>query len=221
MVLILAALAGVLWNLTAQADRPKDSADSELEALTEEIRVLEAETRLATTRHMYLLVDLTNQLILIKGRGLELYRLPISSWTAAEPASLNQSFRLRGRPPVVRPKAVPPADSSIQPALPEPINLRDMPAEYDLVFDPTLTIIVAPPLHEQPWLRAQSHIREWWQRAFAWVHLNPASGQGPPGPRLRLTMSVEAAKSLAWAVTDGMPLLIIKPVAKPVETPTP
>ncbi len=200
-------------DLFALAERPQDALGSELETLTEEIRALEEETKLAASRQVYLLADLINNVIVIKGRGLELYRLPIFSWTGAELGSLNGSFRLRGRPPVIRPKAVAPPDSSTQPALPEPISLRDMPAEYDLVFDPNLTIAVAPPLHEQPWLRTQSHLREWWQQAFGWVQLGPTSGPRPAGPRLRLTMTREAAKSLAWTVTDGMPLLIAKPAA--------
>jgi hypothetical protein len=194
-LLILTALVIGSGNLFALADRPK--------------------TKLAASRQVYLLIDLINNVIVIKGRGLELYRLPIHSWTGADPGSLNGSFRLRGRPPVIRPKVVAPADSSAPPALPEPISLRDMPAEYDLVFDPNLTIAVAPPLHEQPWLRAQSHFREWWQQAFGWVHLGPTSKPSPAGPRLRLTMTRDAAKSLAWTVTDGMPLLIVKPAATP------
>lgn len=212
-ILILTALVSGSGNLLAQADRPTDSPDSKLETLTEEIRVLEAETKLAANRQVYLLVDLINNVIVIKGLGLELYRLPIFSWTGADLGSLNGSFRLRGRPPVIRPKVVVSADPSTQPALPEPISLRDMPAEYDLVFDPNLTIAVAPPLHEQPWLRAQSHLREWWQQAFGWVHLGPTAKPSPAGPRLRLTMIRDAAKSLAWTVTDGMPLLIAKPAA--------
>jgi hypothetical protein len=33
-------------------------------------------------------------------------------------------------------------------------------------------------------------------------------GQQAAGPRLRLTLSREAAQSLAWSGTEGMPLVI-------------
>lgn len=201
-VLVLATLAAGLVDLPVLAGFPKKAREHELEALREGIRVLEAETKLAASRQVYLLVDLPNQAIFIKGRGLVLYSLPIRSWSMTEPAFFDRIFRLRGRPAVVRPKVVPTAPSSSQLSLPDPINLRDMPAEYDLLFNPGLTIVVAPPFHERPWLRIRSYLREWWQRAST------------KGSRLRLTMSVGAAKSLAWVVTDGMPLLLAMPFSQ-------
>jgi hypothetical protein len=81
-----------------------------------------------------------------------------------------------------------------------------MPGEYDLVFDPPLAIFVGPPLREQPWLWGRSRWREWRTRLASWLGLVPA--QDRSAPLLRLTLSAEAARSLAWSVTDGMPLLI-------------
>jgi hypothetical protein len=88
-----------------------------------------------------------------------------------------------------------------------------MPQAYDLLFHPPLTIAVAPPVQEELWLWAKSRIREWWGR------LTLATGfasdrETVAGPRLRLTLSQDAAQSLAWVVTDGMAVIITQPTQR-------
>lgn len=112
-------------------------------------------------------------------------------------------FRLRARPQVVRPKAAPPDDPAQ-----DPIELKDMPAAYELLFDPTLAVTVVPPLQERPWLWAKSFMRDSWTKIASWIHSTVATDEKSTSPFLRLTLSAEAAQSLAWSVTDGMPLLI-------------
>jgi len=168
--------------------------------------LLEEEIKLASRPQIYLLLDLSEPILYIKGRGIELHRLPVLQWKTSGGGFLSGLFRLRGRPEVDRPKAEPSKDPSLPTDL-EPINLQDMPAEYLLLFEPGLLLAVAPPLHEQPWLWARSRLREWWLRFASWTGVASPANQ-VAGPRLRLTLTGEAARSLAWTVTDGMPLLI-------------
>ena len=111
-------------------------------------------------------------------------------------------LRLRARPPVIRPKAT----SAVEDA-PPVIELKDMPHTYGLLFQPSLTIIVAPPAQEELWLWAKSRIREWWGR-LALAAGFASDRETIAGPRLRLTLSQDAAQSLAWVVTEGMALII-------------
>ena len=183
---------------------PAAPLESDAESLREANRVLEEEVKLAARRQLYLLVDLSENVVRIKGRGMELHRLPISAWSSAEREALRWLFRLQARPAISRPRTVPEGDP-----LADLIDLRDMPMEYDLRFDPPLIIAVAPPARERPLLLAKSLAREWWSRVVWRFRRDPAASGGPP--RLRLYLSQEAAQSLAWSLADGMPLLIRTP----------
>ena len=176
---------------------------NDLDSLREANRVLEEEIKLASGPRVYWLLDLSERVIAIKARGVELHRFPILAWHMAGEGSVAEGFRLRARPSVARPKA-----TSGDEASQELIELKDMPAEYELAFDPPITLFVAPPVHEGPWLWAKSHLREWWRGLASWGRSVVAPSQKAAGPRLRLTLSREAAQSLAWSGTEGMPLLI-------------
>ncbi|MBI3603744.1 MAG: hypothetical protein HY205_04770 [Nitrospirae bacterium] len=185
--------------------KPSRIDQDDLELLREANRLLEEEIKLASRPQIYVVLDLGEKLLFIKGRGVELHRFPIKTWRVSGAQSVSGLFRLRARPTVTRPKAVPGHDPSL-----EPIGLEDMPAEYLLVYDPGLFLVVAPAIREQPWLWAWSRLREWWTRLGAWTRLAASNEPTAAGPVLRLTLSPEAARSLAWSVTDGMPLLIGK-----------
>lgn len=199
----LATLLLAFFTMTSGPASPSGLETGDFETVREANRVLEEEIKLATRPQAYLLVDCSERVVVIKSRGVALYRLPIIDWYLSGEGPLAGVFRLRARPPVVRPKAMPGEDPSS-----DPIDLHDMPADYDLVFDPALILAVAPPLSEQPWLWAQSHLREWWRRAVAWVRVAATADQAVADASLRLTLSGEAARSLVWSVTDGMPMLI-------------
>lgn len=173
------------------------------DALREANRILEEEIKLAARPQIYLLLDLPDRIIAIKGRGIELHRLPIAAWQTVEERAMAGVFRLRARPQLIRPKVAPPDDPTQG-----PIELKDMPATYELLFDPTLAVTVTPPLQERPWLWVKSLMRNSWIGAVSWFRSAAALDEKATSPRLRLTLSVEAAQSLAWSVTDGMPLLI-------------
>lgn len=171
------------------------------DSLREANRVLEEEIKLAAKPQIYLLLDLPANAMSIKGRGIELHRFPIVSWRASTQRPLGTVFRLQARPPVARPKAAI-AENPDQ----APIELKDMPVAFELQFDPPLTLWIAPPATEGPWGWVKSRSKEWWNRFRSWVAPDAAAN----APHLRLTLSTDDARSLAWSVTDGLPLLIIR-----------
>jgi hypothetical protein len=172
-------------------------------SLTEANRLLEEEIKLVGHPQVYVLVDLADAVILIKGRGIELSRLPIASWRLSRPGTLTGVFRLHARPLVARPKAVLPAEDTTP-----VIEVDDMPQYYDLLFHPPLTISVVPG-PGQPWLWAQHLIREWWWRFKLTV--GRSFFDSPPGAHLHLTLPQDAAQAFAWSLTDGMAVLIRRP----------
>lgn len=164
---------------------------AEREAIQEANAVLQEEIKLAARPQTYLLVDVQQGIILVKARGMEIHRWSLQSWRARgdrPPAGL---FRLKARPPVDRPRARPGED-----ATEHPIAVSDMPAEYELVLDPSLIVVVAPPARDHPWLWFRGLLREGWIRTAT------------TGAWLRLVLSPKDARSLAWSVTEGMPVLI-------------
>jgi len=199
-------LGALIWALPPSSSAPTSQGSGQAgdpAVLREANRVLEEEIKLAARPQIYLLLDLHDRVIAIKGRGIDLHRLPITAWQTVEERAMAGVFRLRARPQVVRPKAASPHDPAQN-----PIELKDMPAAYELLFDPTLTVTVAPPVQERPWLWVKSLMRNTWTSVVSWIRSAAAIDEKATSPCLRLTLSIEAAQSLAWSVTDGMPLLI-------------
>ncbi len=179
--------------LVAGAQAQQRDVTAERQALLEANKVLQEEIALAARPQTYLVVDVAHGLLLLKARGVEIHRLQVLAWRAPEDRPPVGLFRLTARPPVDRPKASPGED-----ATEHPIELGDMPAEYQLVLEPALTLAIAPPFQDHPWLWLRGLMRGWWTRAVSkgsssWLHL---------------TLSPESARSLAWSVTEGMPFLI-------------
>jgi hypothetical protein len=175
----------------ADVQRPQDAG--ERQAIQEANALLQEEIKLAARPQTYVLVDVHHGVVLVKARSLELHRLPLLDWRprgTRPPAGL---FTLTVRPPVDRPRTMPGED-----ATEHPIELSDMPAEYTLVLEPSLVVLVGPPLQDHPWLWIRGLLREGWTRIAS----------VGAGPWLRITLSSENARSLAWLLTDGMPVLI-------------
>lgn len=178
-------------------------------AVQEATRVLEEEVKLAARAQTYLLIDLFTRTIQIKGRGIELHRIPIAAWSAKAVQNMKGAYRLIARPPVLRRKIDPTA-----PIEQEPISLADMPMDYALSCTPPLTIDVAPVAGENPvqWLRAQGKM--WWRNAKDWSDSFSAGHSVAQSPHLQLEVSAEQAQSLAWSAVDGMALVIRRPTDK-------
>jgi hypothetical protein len=78
-------------------------------ALQEATRILAEELKLASRPQAYVIVDLIDRVVVIKGRGVELHRFSIEDWSAGQLADASTTFRLQTRPPVTRRKIEPAA----------------------------------------------------------------------------------------------------------------
>lgn len=207
----MTALCAILFLLLAlpsvalsSKQLPQNSLDSDNPAVWREAnRVLEEELKLAGRPHPYLVLDLSTQIVFIKGRGLELHRLPALECQTTDERQMKGVFRLTARPPIVRRKAVP-TDNPEQ----EPISLKDMPVAFELHFQPPLTIRVIPQALENPWEWLMSMGVNSWSLLKNWISALLSGNSLTIPPTIRLTIRTEEAQSLAWSVTEGMPLLI-------------
>jgi len=175
-------------------------------SVKEAARVLEEELKLAVRPQTYVLIDLAEKTIYIKGRGLELHHMPIGQWTVKAPGTLTGVHRLVARPSVVRRK-IEPGKSAEQ----DPISLADMPADYDLSFASGLTIVVASSAAKDSLVQGIAFMgKAWWRRAKNWASAIGQDSSIPPA-HLELTISVGHAQSLAWSLVDGMAIIIRRP----------
>jgi hypothetical protein len=206
MTVLFTLLACVLIVIpVSQAEEPDGGLTVDTNdpaALQEATRVLREELKLASRPHTYILIDLVSRSVLLKGRGVELHRLPIERWRASSQSDLPALFTLHKRPPIMRRKIDPSAGAEQ-----DPISLSDMPTEYQLRFSPPLTIYVDAPLPGN-WQWALWTGRTWYRRLKTWVSILWTGDASPSTPSLQLTLAPEQAQSLAWATTDGMALLI-------------
>jgi hypothetical protein len=173
-------------------------------AIIEANRLLEEELKLAARPQIYMVLNLATQVILIKSRGIELHRLPVAEWRQVGEGSLTGVFRLRGRPSVNRPKAAPADNTNTTVTA---IELQHMPDRYDLIFDPGLIISVGQSAGERPWPWVRGMVEEWWGRLAGMLGMT-VHADGATAVRIHLTVAQEIAQSLAWTMTDGMPLII-------------
>ncbi len=201
---ILLSLISVSWAAEPEVIPPGGLADSA--SLQEATRVLEEEVKLAAKPQTYVFIDLAANVILIKGRGVELHRSPIERWSASDLSRFAALYRLRERPQVTRRKIDPMAVAEQ-----DPISLVDMPTTFTLKFSPPLTILVLSNTDGNPWQWTLQRGRVWWRRLTAWGQILRTGDMSPPPPSLDLTVSLDHAQSLAWTVTEGMPFLIRRP----------
>ncbi len=202
-VLVFMTVSTVVRPAIAELASPTPPQNaSEGRHLREANRLLEEEIIVASKAQVYLLADLSLPAILIKARGIELYRLPIQSWQLSGKVAWPHLYRVLQRPPVDRTEARIGTDATA-----DPVELVEMPAEFLLSCDPPLQVSVRPPPGQQPWYWARNQARTAWQMLSAWLR-GLAIGSPPGQPWLRLTLLAEDARSLAWALTDDMPLLI-------------
>ncbi|HEU4684130.1 MAG TPA: hypothetical protein VFS39_06490 [Nitrospira sp.] len=201
--LLLCLLVIVVQDVSAGEPGSLGADEHDFASLEEATRVLAEEVKLASHPQTYLLVDLVAGTIVMKARGIELQRLPFSSWSAESRERMTGTFRLLERPSVQRPKLTP--SSSEHP----PITLDDMPNHYHLLFSPPLGIDVIPPMGDAPlqWVLMQAKTVARYLRSS----LSISGAADPPPPHLVLTLSEDRAQSLAWSLVDGMPVIIRRP----------
>ena len=179
-------------------------------ALQEATRILAEEVKLAARPQTYVILDLVDHAVVIKGRGAELHRLPIQHWSAAHLAEASTTFRLQARPPVERRK-IDPAAGTEQP----PISLDDMPTDFTLTFSPSFVVTVQPSISDDFWRWLRFIAREWWIWITDWTRRLATGNEPPAQPVLRLSLTPLHAQSLAWTVTEGMPFLVRRTGSSP------
>jgi hypothetical protein len=196
----------LLSTLPAGATEPENVFGIDLNdpaALQEATRILAEEVKLAARPQTYVIVDLADRAVVIKGRGAELHRFPIEQWSASHLAEVSTTFRLQARPPVTRRKIEPSAGGD-QP----PVSLDDMPTDFTLTFSPSFLLAVHPSATADFWRWLRFTLREWWVWLKNWIRTLATGKEPAPQPVLRLTLTPHHAQSLAWTVTEGMPFLI-------------
>lgn len=196
----------LLSTLPAGATEPENVFGIDLNdpaALQEATRILAEEVKLAARPQTYVIVDLVDRAVVIKGRGAELHRFPIEQWSASHLAEVSTTFRLQARPPVTRRKIEPSAGGD-QP----PVSLDDMPTDFTLTFSPSFLLAVHPSATADFWRWLRFTSREWWVWLKNWIRTLATGKEPAPQPVLRLTLTPHNAQSLAWTVTEGMPFLI-------------
>ena len=198
---ILLSLTPGIWAAEPDVTPTVDVADPV--ALQEATRVLEEEIKLAARPQTYVFIDLASNVILIKGRGVELHRMPIESWSASHLDQFMPVYRLRERPLVSRRK-IDPAAGAEQ----EPISLGDMPTTFTLLFSSPLKVLVSSNTDGDLWQWTMQRGRAWWRKLTVWGNMLRAGDPALSPPSLDLTVSYEHAQSLAWTVVEGMPFLI-------------
>lgn len=206
MSLLASVLLLLLLNPASHAGELGAFPDLNLEdpaSLQEATRVLEEEVKLASRPQTYLLIDLVTRSIQIKGRGVDLHRIPIVAWSLKASGSIKGIHRLTTRPPIARRKIDPTA--SVEQ---EPISLADMPMDYTLSCTPPLTIKVLSSPGDNPLHWIASRGTKWWWEFKEWTATFSAETHPPTNPSLMLEISTEQAQSLAWSVVDNMPLIV-------------
>ncbi len=206
---LCALLILVIFTTTSWAKDVETFPDLNLNdgrALKEATRVLEEEVKLAARPHTYVLIDLATKSVHIKGRGVDLLHIPIIAWTAGSKEEFKGIHKLVARPSVVRRK-INPGSASEQ----EPISLADMPTDYVLSFTPPMTITVVPSaMSEHPVQSVLNLGKAWWHGLTNWT-TSLMTDQASKSPHLHLTITADHAQSLAWALVDGMALVIRRP----------
>jgi hypothetical protein len=175
-------------------------------SVKEATRVLEEELKLAAGPQTYILIDLVENTIQIKGRGVGLHQMPIDRWSVGTREALTGIHRLVARPSVVRRK-IEPGKGAEQ----DPIALADMPADYDLPLASGLTIIVASSAARDSLIQGIAFMgKAWWRRVKNWTSTIGTDSSTMPA-HLELTVSVDHAQSLAWSLVDGVAIVIRRP----------
>lgn len=201
-ILLLLAFAAPGWGKEPEAFPDLNLTDGQ--AIKEATRVLEEEVKLAARPQTYVLIDLVTKIIHIKGRGVDLHRIPIILWASDSRDHLKGIHKLTTRPAVVRRKIEPGAGAEQ-----EPISVADMPVDYVLTFTPALTITVVPSAAENNLLKGALFLsKAWWRQTKTWAGTVFSDQSSKQSGQLQLTLSADHAQSFAWSLVDGVAVVI-------------
>ncbi|MDR4494887.1 MAG: hypothetical protein AB7P17_14970 [Nitrospirales bacterium] len=183
---------------------------------------VETELALAKTKSLYMVVDLPNNLAVLKARGITLRTFPLQgiNWIGS-PLGLPLNLHLKGKDPMISPLPISPPpvidntapldedkELSNSPPPAKALTVSDMPLRYDLVFDNQIVVIVQP--HHLPafWDNAFQQFASWAGRVAA--HVATWKEMFGQSSDLYLVLSMEPADAQAfyWAIVAPMPWLV-------------
>jgi hypothetical protein len=197
-------------------------AEDDVASLARDVRVLEAELRLARKEKVYVVLDGRDTTVRIKAAGLTLKTLPITRWTSwgdavgLLPRALVRKSTLfePKRPTIVPEAAEAPAKAAGRPESPQTgielnaLELNDMPARFQLALDQGIRIAF--------WPEPTGFFSRWWERATyaGWYLTRPFptvwnSLLGRPYAALYLRVAAQDARALYWVCRDGIEFLVI------------
>jgi hypothetical protein len=195
-------------------------AAAELQALQNENLLLKAELQLARTGKLYLLVDLRNQAILIKGGGATIWRLPVSRSRIYGSAPAPKMRRLVAKKSLFAPSrpVVPIAGGEEGKGQAAEIGdtvleLEDMPDNYRLLLDDGTMLVVEPERADWRgrigllWSGTWGGLRRVFHRLRPW---------GPvAGSEVLLSLAGTDARRLYWSFDLETPCLLKQPAEQP------
>lgn len=204
--MVFTLLAG---NGIAQTNTGDDSQD--LFQQYKEITFLEAELGLASKPAIYLVLDLTDNSVRLKAKGMVLREMAVaqsSFWGDPLPIKplvlIKKSSFVKPERVVIKPGEAADTDSFQIEAL----ELDDMPQQYSLVLEHNITINVKP--HTAGFLPAIG-------KGFSWLATSISrpfptlisKAKGETLTEIDLWLASENAQALYWAFTEGMEILIL------------
>lgn len=173
------------------------------------------ELQLAKTKSLYVVIDITKNIVLLKARGIPLRTFPLTQveWIG-DPLVRSTVLHLKTKDPSVSPLPItPPSDASPESPLEgpaTPLTVNDMPNRYELAFQENLTILVQP--HHLPsfWDNMVQQVAAWGQRVAARMATWGSSHQ-------YLVISLDPAEAQAWywATIPPMTCLMIPGNSQP------
>ena len=181
------------------------------------------ELPIAKTKSLYMIIDISRKLGILKARGMTLRTFPFHdiAWignSIPQPSS----FSLTTKDPMISPLTLSPPpipektaeatreeDQSAQVAPPKAQTVEDMPLRYELVFADRMMVIVQT--HHLPafWDNAFQQMANWTGRVTANVSTWKEVFGKPAQPYLVLSMEQQDAQALYWAVLPPMSWLVV------------
>lgn len=188
-----------------------DMLGAELASARRRTAVLEDEVELARRNDFYLVLDPAVPELILELRGAELRRYRVvkvelgrgrTAWVPRGDAKPPIAGVVRSGGEIVPPRRPRAAHSAIPPT---PEEAWPVPPRYEIRFDDGLSIDIRREDAEgSPWARFRSWCGSRWNEAVAAAFR--------PGPRLRLVMDTDDARSLYRALPPAVKLLVRVPI---------
>lgn len=172
------------------------------------------ELSIAKGKNLYMILDLTNHSVLLKGKGVVLREFPIESWSWIGGFLFQVTAFLLERkiPSIEPPLALPPSQTgSPLPGNNEvrPLAVEDMPYRYTVLWQGEFSIVIQSINDNSMWEKV-------WEETVAWTdrvgsHLSSWTGSitGHSPSTLVVELTPVDAQALYWSLVSPMKILVI------------